>query len=61
MTQLEWEITTTEAVVIVVLWITVFAVLDVFAPTLLSNVVLSGFAGGVSLVLSLSYLHESDG
>ena len=61
MAHLERGVTPTEAVIVVVLWITIFAVSDVLAPVLLSNTVVSGFAGGVSLVLSLSYLHESDG
>jgi len=57
----EFGVTPTEAAIVVVLWIAVFAVSDVLAPVLLSNIVVSGFAGGVSLVLSVSYLHESNG
>ena len=60
MTQQGLGVTPTEAVMIVVLWTTVFTVLDVLAPALLSTVVVSGFAGGVSLVLSFLYLHEPD-
>jgi len=61
MTHLELGVTPTETVMIVVLWTTVFTISDVLAPVSLSNVVLLGFDGGISFVLSLSYLHESDG
>ena len=61
MTQLKLGVTLTDAVMIVVLWTAVFVVVDLLTPVLLSTIVVSGFAGGVSLVLSLSYLDEPDG
>ncbi|MEA1932438.1 MAG: hypothetical protein U9O06_12955 [Euryarchaeota archaeon] len=59
MTAIELELSVLNMVVIVAIWTTVFVVLTVLSPPLLSNVVLSGVAGGISFVLSLLYLQES--
>jgi|GEM_PF-452804 hypothetical protein len=59
MTVIELELSVMNMVVIVAIWATVFVVLTVLSPPLLSNVVLSGVAGGISFVLSLLYLQES--
>ena len=60
MTEIDGELSVSKSVGIVAVWTTVFAGLDILAPPLVSNVVLSGIAGGISLVVSLVYVRESE-
>ena len=57
---MELELTTTDAVVIILIWTVVFTLSSILAPVLLSDLVVSGVAGGVSLVLSFSYFRDSN-
>lgn len=55
---LELENQWLDPLVLIVLWTVVFTLVDLLSPLLLSNVVASGFAGGVSFALSLVFLQR---
>lgn len=55
---LELENQWVDPLVLIVLWTVVFTLVDLLSPPLLSNVAASGFAGGVSFVLSLVFLQR---
>ncbi|MFP9059095.1 hypothetical protein ACLI4R_01035 [Natrialbaceae archaeon A-chndr2] len=55
-----FDVSFSSMIMIIVIWICVYSLSDIIAPWRLSNVVVAGFAGGVSFVLSAAYIQYFD-